>query len=233
MGRRRTPAGRHEPAEGPTVTTAATPMLLSHTRQDLTALAMALLWALGAWESHAYGIWGALGVSAVLLSATVLALEGHAVIGNGQHARLWPIGIGAGLVMVSGTTVLFRPVMTAFPTLFGDVSRLYAAFGDRGSVATLVLLPVIVIGEEIVWRGAVQGALARRMRWLPAAVVGALVYALAHTPVGSPALVLTCLGAGFCWSALRGITDSLPATVLAHLVWDFAVLVVHQLAPTA
>ena len=215
------------------MTTAATPMPLSHTRQDLTALAMALLWALGAWESHAYGIWGALGVSAVLLSATVLALEGRAVIGNGRHARLWPIGIGAGLVMVSGTTVLFRPVMTAFPTLFGDVSRLYAAFGDRGSVATMVLLPVIVIGEEIVWRGAVQGALARRMRWLPAAAVGALVYALAHTPVGSPALVLTCLGAGFCWSALRGITDSLPATVMAHLVWDFAVLVVHQLAPTA
>ena len=233
MGRHRTPAGRREPAEGPIVTTAATPMLLSDTRQDLTALAMALLWALGAWESHAYGIWGALGVSAVLLSATVLALEGRAVIGNARHARLWPIGVGAGLVMAGGTTVLFRPVMTAFPTLFGDVSRLYGAFGDRGSVATLVLLPVIVIGEEIVWRGAVQGALARRMRWLPAATVGALLYALAHAPVGSPALVLTCLGAGFCWSALRGITDSLPATIMAHLVWDFAVLVVHQLAPTA
>ena len=93
--------------------------------------------------------------------------------------------------------------------------------------------PVIVIAEEIVWRGAVQGALARRMRWLPAAVVGALVYALGHTPVGSPALVLACLGAGFCWSALRVLTDSLPATIVAHLVWDFAVLVVHQLAPPA
>ena len=215
------------------MTPAATPMLLSHTRQDLTALAMALLWALGAWESHAYGIWGALGVSAVLLSATVLALEGRAVIGNGRHARLWPIGIGAGLVMAGGTTALFGPATAAFPALLDDVSRLYAAFGGRGSVATMVLLSVIVTGEEIVWRGAVQGALARRMRWLPAAVVGALVYALAHTPVGSPALVLTCLGAGFCWSALRGITDSLPATVVAHLVWDFAVLVVHQLAPTA
>ena len=215
------------------MTTAARPTQLSHTRQDLTALAVVLLWALGAWESHAYGIWGALGASAVLLSATVLALEGHAVVGNGRHARLWPIGIGAGLVMAAGTTVLFRPVMTAFPTLFGDVSRLYAAFGDRGSLATMVLLPVIVIGEEIVWRGAVQGALARRMRWLPAATVGALVYALAHAPVGSPALVLTCLGAGFCWSALRGITDSLPVTVIAHLVWDFTVLVVHQLAPPA
>lgn len=214
------------------MTMAATPMLLSHTRQDLTALAMALLWALGAWESHACGIWAALGGSAVLLSVTVLALEGRAVIGNGRHARLWPLGIGAGLVMAGGTTVLCGPVTTAFPTLLGDVSRLYAACGGRGSIATMVLLPVIVTGEEIGWRGAVQGALARRMHWLPAAGVGALVYALAHTPVGSPALVLTCLGAGFCWSALRGITDSLPVAVMAHLVWDFAVLVVYQLVPT-
>ncbi|MEQ1729215.1 MAG: type II CAAX endopeptidase family protein [Vicinamibacterales bacterium] len=215
------------------MTPATTPMVLSAARQDLTALAMVLLWTLGAWASHVYGIWGALGVSAAVLSAMVLALEGRAVVGNGPHARLWPLGVGAGVVMALGTTALFGPVTTAFPALFGDVSRLYEAFGDRGSVATLLLLPVVVTGEEIVWRGAVQGALARRMRWLPAAVAGALVYALAHTPVGSPALVLTCLGAGFCWSALRGLTDSLPTTIVAHLVWDFAVLVVHQLAPTA
>ncbi len=215
------------------MTTVVTPRLASHTRQDLTALSMPLVWAVGAWESHVYGIWAALGVSAVLLSATVLALEGRAVIGNGRHARLWPLGICAGLVMAGGTTALFKPVTTAFPALLGDVSRLYAAFGDSGSVATWVLLPVIVIGEEIVWRGAVQNALARRMHWLPAAVVGALIYALAHAPIGSPALVLTCLGAGFCWGALRGLTDSLPVAMVAHLVWDFAVLVVHQLAPPA
>ncbi len=215
------------------MTTATRPLALSPARQDLTALAVAILWGWGAWESHVYGIWGALGVSALVLSAVVLALEGRAVVGNGRHARMSPLGVAAGLVMAGGTVALFAPVTTAFPALFGDVARLYEAFGDPGSIATMVLLPVIVIGEEIVWRGAVQGALARRMRWLPAAIAGALVYALAHTPVGSPALVLACLGAGFCWSALRGLTDSLPATIVAHLVWDFVVLVVHQLTPTA
>ena len=200
---------------------------------DLTALVMPPLWAFGAWESHTYGLWSALGGTAVLLSAVVLAFEGRAVIGNGRHARLWPIGIGAGLVMWGGTTALYGLATTAFPALLGDVSRLYDAFRSAGLVATVVLLPVIVICEEIVWRGAVQGALARRTTWLPAAAIGALIYALAHAPIGSPALVLTCLAAGFCWSALRGFTDSLPVAVLAHLVWDFAVLVVHQLAPTA
>ena len=139
------------------MTPAATPVVRSAARRDLTALALVLLWALGAWKSHVYGIWAALGVSAVVLSAMVLALDGRAVVGNGPHARLWPLGVGAGLVMALGTMALFGPVTTAFPALFGDVSRLYEAFGDRGSVATMVLLPVIVIGEEIVWRGAVQG----------------------------------------------------------------------------
>lgn len=215
------------------MTNQATSWHVSRIRQDLAALMMPPLWALGAWESRAYGLWGALSVSAVLLSAVVLALEGRAVIGNGRHARVWPIGIGAGLVMTGGTMALFGPATTAFPALLGDVSRLYEAFRGAGPVATVVLLPVIVICEEIVWRGAVQGALARRMRWLPAAATGALIYALAHAPIGSPALVLTCLVAGFCWNALRGLTDSLPVAVIAHLVWDFAVLVVYQLAPTA
>ena len=215
------------------MTQAAASSHLARTRQDLVALVMPPLWALAAWESHAYGLWGALGVSAVLLSAAVLAIEGCAIIGNGRHARLWPIGIGAGLVMAGGTTALFGPATTAFPALLGDVSRLYEAFRGAGPVATVVLLPVIVICEEIVWRGAVQGALARRTAWLPTAMIGALIYAIAHAPIGSPALVLTCLVAGFCWSALRGLTDSLPVVVIAHLVWDFAVLVVHQLAPTA
>ncbi len=199
--------------------------------RDVPALVIPPLWALGAWQARTYGLWGALGVTAALLAVVVLVLEGRAVIGRGPHARLWPLGIGAGLVMALGTTALFGPAVKAFPTLFADVSRLYGAFGDPGSPSALLLLPVIVICEEMVWRGAVQSALAVRMRWLPAAVVGALVYALAHAPFGSPALVLTCAVAGLCWGALRGLTDSLLASMAAHLVWDFAVLVVHQLAP--
>ena len=199
--------------------------------RDLAALVIPPLWAIGAWQARTYGLWRSLGVTAVLLAVVVLVVEGRAVVGRGRHARLWPLGIGAGLAMVLGTEVAFGPVVRAFPTLFADVSRLYGTFGDPGSASALVLLPVIVISEEIVWRGAVQRALAPRMPWLPAALVGAAVYALAHAPVGSSALVLTCLVAGFCWNALRELTDSLPVTITAHLVWDFAVLVVHQLAP--
>jgi membrane protease YdiL (CAAX protease family) len=134
--------------------------------------------------------------------------------------------------MVIGTVALFGPVATAFPLLREDVSRLYGAFG-AGPTLRVLLLPVIIVCEEIVWRGSVQGRIARHLTWLPAAGAGAAVYALAHVPVGSPALVLTCLVVGFCWSALRAFTDSLPTTVVAHFVWDLAVLVVYQLVPPA
>lgn len=51
MGRHRTPARGDAPSRGHIVTPAGEPMVLSPARQDLTAVAMVLLWALGAWES--------------------------------------------------------------------------------------------------------------------------------------------------------------------------------------
>lgn len=95
----------------------------------------------------------------------------------------------------------------------------------------ILLMPVVVAFEEIVWRGAIHNALMRRMSWPLAAVAGAVLYTLVHVPVGSPALLLAALGAGLCWSVLRAVTDSLLAALAAHLVWDFVVLVFYQLTP--
>ncbi len=90
---------------------------------------------------------------------------------------------------------------------------------------TLLLMPLVVTCEEIVWRGAVYEALRVRISRVPAVLVGTAAYAAAHVPIGSPALVLTAIGAGLCWNLLRARTDSLMAALVAHLVWDYAVLV--------
>jgi len=198
---------------------------------DRRAVVYVLLWAIGAWLSTRFGIWLALGTTAALLGVGVARLEGANVIGRGRHVGLGLVGIVAGVAMAIGTILLFEPVVGVFPMLQADVEALYAAFKSPGSFAPFVLMPVVVVFEELVWRGAVQGALSRHMPWLPAAAVCAVIYALAHVPAGSPALVLASIGAGFCWSVLRARTDSLPTVVAAHLVWNFAVLVFFQLRP--
>jgi hypothetical protein len=94
----------------------------------------------------------------------------------------------------------------------------------------MALVPVI-LGEELVWRGVVQGALARQAgaRW--AILLGTLLYALAHAPLGSPVLVATAFSCGLAWSGLRHVTAGLVAPLVAHLIWDEMVLLVVPVVP--
>lgn len=192
--------------------------------------AMVLAWALGASFSRTFGIWPSVGITASALGAAALATGGPSLLPALRPSLLQvAIGLVVGLVMALGTWALF-PVATAWTSWIGpDVARLYEAFGRPGPVVLLLLLPIVVCCEEIVWRGAVHRVLAKRLDWLPTALAGAALYALAHAPIGSPALVLTCLCVGFCWDLLRSATGSLVAVVVAHLAWDFAVLVLHPL----
>jgi membrane protease YdiL (CAAX protease family) len=196
--------------------------------QEWRGVAYGLVWALGAWCSQFVGIWLALGTTAALLCLTVLVLEGRTVLGPWPHSRTWLIGFPAGLLMAGGTVLLFGPVASAFPGLPEDVERLYATVRAPGLPVTLLVIPLVVTCEEIVWRGAVYEALRLRLPWVPAVLVGTAAYALAHVPIGSPALVLSAMGAGLCWNLLRARTDSLAAALVAHLVWDFAVLMVFD-----
>jgi membrane protease YdiL (CAAX protease family) len=115
--------------------------------------------------------------------------------------------------------------------LVSGTRELYGAFGEIGPWAAFVLLPLVVAGEEIVWRGVVYRALDGRMKWTGVVLVGTALYGLAHAPVGSPVLVLACLCVGVCWNALRYWTDSLAAVFVAHMLWDLSIIVLFPLVP--
>jgi membrane protease YdiL (CAAX protease family) len=78
------------------------------------------------------------------------------------------------------------------------------------------------LGEEMLFRGALQGAF---LRWLPPvaaiAVVSALFGVLHAVTVGY-AVLAALMGAYLGW--LRYETDNLLAPVIAHALYDFAVL---------
>jgi len=93
-----------------------------------------------------------------------------------------------------------------------------------------VLLPLVVLSEELVWRGVVQAALRRRFRPVAAVGLAAGAYAGAHVPIGSPLLVVVAFACGCYWSALRARTDSLVPPLLCHLAWDVAIMVLWPLA---
>jgi hypothetical protein len=88
----------------------------------------------------------------------------------------------------------------------------------------LAIAALIVIGEEVLWRGVVQEAIQSRLRPAWAVIVSALVYGLCHAPIGSPLLTIVAVICGLFWSLLRNRTGSLLPSLMAHLIWDMTII---------
>ena len=201
-------------------------------RRAAIAFGMFLVWALGAWQSRTFGLWLAIGSTAVFLGVVASFVEGRALVASLRcEPRPLAIGAGFGLGMIVATKLVFTPLAVVLPGLVGGTRELYGAFGGIGPWAPFVLLPLVVAGEEVVWRGVVYRALNGRMKWQSVVLVGTALYGLAHAPASSPVLVLACLCVGVCWNALRYWTDSLAAVFVAHMLWDLSVLVFSPLVP--
>jgi membrane protease YdiL (CAAX protease family) len=186
-----------------------------------------LAWAVGAFAARTFGVWAALGTTGIVLGIACLSRE-HAVLVRLRRGGFVAGSLG-GLAMTLMTYALYPPIAHAWPKFFHDANHLYGAFTSLSPlIATLLLLPIIV-SEELVWRGVVQTAFMHRLGDIPGAVVVAFIYAAAHAPTGSPVLVVAALGCGLVWSALRVWTGGIIASLIAHMIWDFSVLLIHPI----
>ena len=137
--------------------------------------------------------------------------------------------LAVGLVAALGLYLLAGGVFLAlnawFPTLASERSSLYA-LKDQVTFATVLILMVCIIvpGEEIVWRGALT--LPAAARWGPwrGCLASSVVFSSAHLSFGSPLLMLAAGGAGFFWSCLVVKTRSLVPALVCHLLWALTVL---------
>lgn len=199
-------------------------------RDDRIALALIAAWSMAAFLSRTVGIWLAIGPTAIVLGVAAILLQ-HRQLAAIARPEPRPLLLGAagGLAMAGATYVVFPLLADLAPSLIAETRGLILAFERPGVLAALVFLPLVVAGEEIVWRGVVYGWLDRRLSWPATVLVGTVLYALAHAPVGSSVLVLACLCAGVCWNLARFWTGSLAAVYVTHLIWDVIVLVVAPL----
>ncbi len=194
-------------------------------RRARLALVAVCVWLTATLSAGQLGLWPAIGSAAVALGLMVLIFDGsYAREMLRPSPRLLLLGCAAGAAMAAATYLLYPVSVRLLPFLAADTAQLYAAFrGPSRALASAALFPVI-LGEELVWRGAVQGTLVRRFGAARGIVLAAVVYALVHAPTGSPVLVAAALGCGLVWGALRTSTGSLMPTLVAHLLWDGLVL---------
>jgi membrane protease YdiL (CAAX protease family) len=91
-------------------------------------------------------------------------------------------------------------------------------------------LALIVLSEELVWRGVVVRALSERWGRGAGILAGAAVYAAAHAATGNPLLLGAALLLGIFWGWLFLATQDLTAPVVSHLAWDVLVLFLFPMA---
>lgn len=123
---------------------------------------------------------------------------------------------------------------------------LYGQIGDprllqQHAPAIGAAIFAVALAEELVWRGMVTQLLADRIGSRTAWVWSAALYALAYVPTAwslradagggglNPVLPVAALAAGLLWGAMARTFGRLAPGVLAHALFDYAVVMMFPL----
>jgi hypothetical protein len=189
----------------------------------LGLLAFALLFA-AALPLAVANVWHRMALQALVLLP--IALFGVALDWRALFRPSWRF-VAQGLAAAVGLYLagyLVSGRLNALPLFAGQAGRLYAWTTSIAPALVVVLLPLIVLGEEVVWRNALTLPLAARLGPWPGVLAAAAAFAAAHLPMGVPLLVIAAFAAGVFWSALVVKTASAVPSLVSHLLWDVAVL---------
>ena len=200
-------------------------------KELLTAWACFVCWFACAGLARYVGIWYANGGAGILLGILALVVDHKFLLARTNFRwGLITAGLAAGFVMTALTYVLYPLVGHFLPLVVTEAAALYATLGQAEPWRAALVLPLVVTGEELVWRGTVQGALERRFGPAGAVVLSTLAYGLAVVPIGSPLLVAIALGCGLYWAGLRAYFRSLTPALISHLIWSVIVFLIAPLS---
>ncbi|MGM0575418.1 MAG: CPBP family intramembrane glutamic endopeptidase [Myxococcota bacterium] len=201
------------------------------TRPLLVPLLLGLGWFAIVHAAGEHDFWLPLGVYAGLISIGALWVYGRWMERLLRARRRDALrGALGGLALAVASWVLYPPIAEAFPFVADDVRRLYGiVHGPIGAAEAAPLAVLIILGEEMLWRGVFLEALRLRMRSGPAILLAAVAYAATVSAHGSVVLVGLALAWGVVWGAQRVHSDSLVVPILSHLIWASAVVAIAPL----
>ncbi len=172
-------------------------------------------------------VYAPLGGLAMGVIAFVVWAARHVVVaGLRPHVGHLALGIAVGLATTVLTYPIFDLAVTWLPQLQPMVRELYQDAAVGSLAGRLAWVTVIIVAEELLFRGLVPELLRRRMS-ATTAIYGAIVVYAAST-LGSASIIVFAMALvmGAIWTIMRVKTDSLVPGLVAHLVWTPSVIVV-------
>lgn len=122
-----------------------------------------------------------------------------------------------------GVLVLLTRIPGLFPDNLGQQMRnLHQFAASFGAPVLLGLCVIAGVGEELLFRGAVQGWLAGSLGEIAAIVVASLLFGLVHYVSFTYFLVAT--GLGLLLGTAYALSDSLSLVMIWHAVYDMVAL---------
>lgn len=106
-----------------------------------------------------------------------------------------------------------------------NITKLYNRFSPTLLWHYIVLMLIIIPGEEIFWRGFVQKRILRMTSIPIGVIVSALLYASVHFYSGHWILAFAAFAAGLFWGFLYEWKKSMPLLIVSHLIFDLFLFV--------
>lgn len=174
-----------------------------------------------------YWLLGPYAAVVVLVGSLVGRPRPVALLAPSLRAVLW--GVGCGALMIAATYPIYAAASAHFPALAPIVRSLYAATETSSLVVAMAWVSVIVLAEELLWRGVGMFELERQLGVYGASVVSVSSYALAQLGTGSWVVGLVALVCGALWTLERVCTGSALAALITHWLWTSVVIVLCPL----
>ena len=173
------------------------------------------------WQKMAVGV-GAMGALAVAANPELRSAR------NRPRFRDLPVGLGTAAVLYGIFRVGDRFARRVMPTGAKDIADVYERrkMAPRRFIAPALAL-VIAPGEELFWRGLVNGYLMQRLGRVRGSALGAVIYGGIHLITGNLTLSGAAGIAGAFWSLQYLFEGRLPAVIVSHVAWDLWIFLVQ------
>lgn len=172
-------------------------------------------------------IWRCMAIANAILIPTALlglGLPWRALL----RPRAWHLafGTGAALALYGLGWLGARALQAAAPGVLPQLAEIYAWGSVLPPVTALLVLALLVCGEEIFWRVGIALPVAGRFGPWWGCLASASAFTLAHLYVGPPVLWVAAFGCGLAWAWMAVKWRSVWPGVVCHYLWDVAVIFV-------